>query len=589
MNLIDNLKRTAFVICINQDLNKTEFSKLALKYRKYLFPDNRNFRTAAFSDITAHYNESNHILNKTFLFNNEERFFFMTGDFFQELDSADLESISDENEFRRHMLKINGSFNAILYDKNINRVFLYNDIIGLKKYFYSFKNRLLIISSLLAVFYDDNTKYNTDYINDFIFTRVALTFETQFKNTFTVGPDFFISVDLKNMDRKEHVHIREHQLMKYKSGKDVMEQYFTIFGKFIDYVLNKGQDKDIYLTLTNGADTRIVFNSLLQRRRDITAAITNSAYSTEDAKVAGQICRDFNVKLVDSKEFPDLTGDTYNNIFYLTNGMVDVITFINNYIEDSVIFYGSFGNFLSRRQYGNHRYMMNSASKDQFINRFFTFIFTGFDYGLLKEILSDSEIDNIKSRFTNVFDRYFSNLNLKDSYYYFYKNIRNFYNDCRFATGSYTGSSSVFPFNNLELINLYNEFGYKETFSHKYHFMASYYRNPRLSTYKMGHFPLPVRYKPFFIYHLSEPLTLLQDVIRTKHYKSWNKAELEEFFRTGYDYSKYTHIYDINSIIDRLSTVKTQQSLLNIIRWVTQMFFRLDELCKKRYNEFKKG
>jgi hypothetical protein len=268
--------------------------------------------------------------------------------------------------------------------------------------------------------------------------------------------------------------------------------------------------------------------------------------------------------------------------------MVDVITFINNHIRDSVIFYGSFGNFLSRRQYGNHHYMMNSGSKDQFINRFFTFIFTGFDFSLLKSILSKSEINNIKSRFTNIFDQYFSNLDLKDSYYYFYKNIRNFYNDCRFATGVYTGSSGVFPFNNLELINLYNEFSFKETFSHKYHFKASYYRNPRLSTYKMGHFPLPVRYKPFFIYHLLEPLTSLKDKIKPKKYKSWNKEELEEFFRTGYDYSNYTHIYDVNSVIEKLSMVKSQQGLLNIIRWVTQMFFRFDEICKKRYKEFKK-
>jgi hypothetical protein len=588
MNLVDNLKRTAFIICINQDLNKTEFSKLALKYRKYLFPDNKNFRTETFDDVIIHYNKSNHILNKTFLFNDEHIFFFMTGDFFQELEIEHLKSISDENEFRKYILRINASFNAILYVKNTGTVIMYNDIIGLKKYFYGFKNKILLISSLLAAFYDDNTKYNTDYINDFIFTRVALTYETQFKNVFTVGPDFFISVDLKTADRKEDVHIREHHLMNFKSGRDVMQQYFSIFGKFIQYVINKGKDRDIYLTLTNGADTRIVFNSLLQSRINITAAITNSNYSTEDAKVAGQICRDFHVKLVDSKEFPDLTGDTFDNIFYLTNGMVDVITFINNYIKDSVIFYGSFGNFLSRRQYGNHRHMMNSGSKDQFINRFFTFIFTGFDYSLLKSILSESEINNIKSRFTNIFDQYFSNLDLKDSYYYFYKNIRNFYNDCRFATGVYTGSSGVFPFNNLELINLYNEFSFKETFSHKYHFMASYYRNPKLSTYRMGHFPLPVRYKPFFIYHLLEPLTSLQDAIRPKKYKSWDKAELEEYFMTGYDYSNYTHIYDTNSVIEKLSMVKSQQSLLNIIRWVTQMYFRFDEICKKRYKEFKK-
>jgi hypothetical protein len=286
MNLIDNLKRTAFIICINQDLNKPEFSKLALKYRKYLFPDNKNFRTETFNNVIVHYNESNHILNKTFLFNDERIFFYMTGDFFQELDSEHLKSMPDENEFRKYMLSINGSFNAILYVKNISTVIMYNDIIGLKKYYYGFRNKILLISSLLATFYDDDTKYNSDFINDFIFTRVALTYETQFKNVFTVGPDFFVSVDLKTADRKEDVHIREHQLMRFKSGRDVMEQYFSIFAKFIQYVLNKGKDRDIYLTLTNGADTRIVFNNLLQSGRNITAAITNSAYSTDDAKIA---------------------------------------------------------------------------------------------------------------------------------------------------------------------------------------------------------------------------------------------------------------------------------------------------------------
>ncbi len=587
MKLIDDIKRTAFIVCINQDLDKREFLESATAYGKYLFPENKNFRTGTFGDVVIHFNESNHLLNDTFLFNNDRVFLFLTGDFFQELDKEKLKNISDENEFRQYIIKINGSFNAVFYDKPVGKIILYNDIIGLKKFFYGFKNKFFLISSLLATFYDDKTQYNTDYINDFILTRVALTYETQFKNVFTVGPDFFVSVDLKNKKIAEHVHIREHQLMQLKSSEEVLEKYFAIFQKFIRYVLNKGADKDVYITLTGGADTRIVFNMLLHSGKEIAAAITNSGYSKEDARISKQICTDYKVKLIDSNEFPSLPEDTYDNVFYLTNGMVDVITFINNYIKDSVIFYGSFGNFLSRRQYGNHRYMMNSGSKEQFVDRFFTFIFTGFDYSLLKEILPASDINVIKSRFANVFDQYFKNLDIKDSYYYFYKNLRNFYNDCRFATGSYTGSSSVFPFNNLELINLYNEFGFKETFSHKYHFMASYYRNPKLSTYKMGQFPLSVKYKPFFIYHFLEPLTVMNDAIRKKNYRSWNKEELKEYFKKDYDYSKYTHIYDIDLIIERLSKVKSQPGLLNIIKWVTSMFFGFDELCKRKYNEFK--
>ncbi len=132
-----------------------------------------------------------------------------------------------------------------------------------------------------------------------------------------------------------------------------------------------------------------------------------------------------------------------------------------------------------------------------------------FTFDMIRELLPDEVLKGIKSRFSKVFENYFRDQSIPDAYYYFYKNFHNFYNECRFTTGSYTGYYMIFPFNNLELIDLFNEFSFKETFSHKYHFMALYYNNPKLSSYKMGHFPLSVMYKPFFIYHIAEPFSRL--------------------------------------------------------------------------------
>jgi hypothetical protein len=585
MNIIDSLKRTTFIVCINTGSDEKEFQVFGNRYKKYLFEENQNFRSYSSPGTIIHYNESNHILNDTFLRNDDRLFLFLSGDFIQDVDKEKLMRVSNESEFKQLVLTLNGSFNAVFYDKPSRNVVLYNDIIGLKKFYYGFKNNHLLISSLLVPFYDEKTEYNKDFINDFIFVRIGLTYESQFKNVYTIGPDFFVSLDLVNKKRSEHAHIREHQKVSFKSDTEVMEKYFTMFQNLNRRVMDKSNGRKFYTTLTGGADTRINFNMLLHSGQKITSAITNFAYSSDDKEIAQQICADYGIDLKDSSQFPKFPQNISDTISYLTNGMLDVITEVNNFIEDSVIYYGSFGNFLSRRQYGNHRYIMSSGSLEQFIDRYFTFIFS--DYDMIKKLLPSGDLNAMKSRFASTFDVYFKNLENKEMYYYFYKNFRNFYNDCRFATGSFTGSSGIFPFNNLDLINLYNEFSFKDTFSHKYHFMASYYKNPKLSQYKIGHFPLSVKYKPLFIYYFSEPIANWDARRQRRNYKNWSKEELNKYFNTNVDYSKYSHIYDLDATIELLAKTSSSHNMVNGVQWVTEMFFSFDDLCKRKFNEVK--
>ncbi|MCD4704625.1 hypothetical protein K8R66_00955 [bacterium] len=578
MNGFDNIKRTQFIFFNTKDPKQLQ-DKITY-YSKFIPGIVEIIKIDSFSIIM--FLKSNHILHKTIVKNVNDFFIFLDGDFYEEIDEDDILNNMNYSNYKNILLNTNGSFNCLIYHNKKKEVILYNDIIGLKKYFYGFVGNDLVVSSLLSVFYQSNIKYNDDFVKEYIFARIPFDYETQFSKTYTVPPDGFIKINIIQETVHENIHIRFYE-EDVKSKNEILENIYNVFQDFLKFVYKKKKKEKVYCTLTGGADTRILLNMLINSGYNISGCLTDFNYSINNTIVAKKICQYFNLNLYNvRKKNNKFNKKDVDRLNYITNGLrPDVVYPVNIYNPKSIVFYGAFGNFLSRRGYGLHRELLNSKNRDVFIEKFFKFIFPEIHIDVIKKTLNPQVFKRMKERFRAIFEIYFKDLNLEMSYYYFYKNFRNFYNDARFAAGSYIGASGIFPFNNLQIISLYNTLSLKDKYSHWAHFKLSYYNNPKLATFKMGHFSFSIKFKPWFIWHISEKILKIKYELDKLKYSYHSLENMKQIFSERFDIENYSSIYDLNLYLQKLSKLRHPKSFQMQILWLTSLIFNYDELCKK--------
>lgn len=294
-----------------------------------------------------------------------------------QLETEKLNFLSDEYEKKgdNAVFGINGKFNLIIYDKNDKYLKILNDELGLYPLFYYENEKYILFCNDYEPIlkFNGNLKYETDtnsLIEYFLFGAPQNN-KTFFKNIRLMPPGSKITVSSKGIKIQKNFPVLKIQ-KNQRHISEIADEYFSVFKKELDLILKWYPDIDV--TLTGGADTRMILGAMSEEERIKRTFVTfSSPYlsdeENQDIQIANVLAKKYNlkhkvicnelfaIKTLDSKYFTTLrdisnyyisgylgsetlrfNASYPNNISEITRALITSDENIYNYASDFLIY-----------------------------------------------------------------------------------------------------------------------------------------------------------------------------------------------------------------------------------------------------------
>lgn len=160
--------------------------------------------------------------------------------------------------------KLDGYFNAIIYDSNINKLFLISDRYGMRMLYYYFKDEKFAwsgeVKGLLALDFVDKT-ISKESFDCFIDLGYLLEDNTWFKNIKLIKPATIMEFDLNTKKLSQKYYWKWSEIKPSNLSFD--EAVDKVGFIFIDAVKKRfNPNEEITLALSGGLDSRAIFAAI---------------------------------------------------------------------------------------------------------------------------------------------------------------------------------------------------------------------------------------------------------------------------------------------------------------------------------------
>lgn len=216
---------------------------------------------------------------------------------------------------------IDGLYSLIIYDKNINKLYVYKDYFGSNHniYYYKNNNKIIISNKLKSIIKNNknNWKFNKNSIKDFLFYGYIPNKNTLVKDIYKIPGKRNLEINLINNKIKlikSKLIIKRIKVDKNLYDKTVSEVCYSYLDNY---------PKNIDITISGGYDTNYILYHLRNKtNKKINAYCIGGTSGRNEIPVSKEICKnykniDFYSKLVDSN-----TIDNYPELVWILEGSV---------------------------------------------------------------------------------------------------------------------------------------------------------------------------------------------------------------------------------------------------------------------------
>ncbi|RXK13601.1 hypothetical protein CP965_07330 [Halarcobacter mediterraneus] len=224
---------------------------------------------------------------------------FLFGDIYSNYDKKDLYKAYISKTLPYFLKNLNGYFNCLIYDENINKLFLISDKYGLKPLFiYHYNNDFAFAAETKAILSLSfvNKKITKKAFNCFIDLGHFVGDTTWHKYIKMISPSTIFEYNLSNNKSKKSYYWNWSNVQKQNISFDnAINRLYNLFMNSMEMRL-KGH-KRIGLSLSGGLDSRLILASLqklISKKQTITA-FTFGTHNCDDMIIAKEIVKRFNI------------------------------------------------------------------------------------------------------------------------------------------------------------------------------------------------------------------------------------------------------------------------------------------------------
>jgi len=276
------------------------------------------------------------------IFNEDKSLFIvMEGEIFdyQELQDSLIEKghifcYNNDPEFVLHLFeeygekfasKLNGTFIIVIGDVKNKKLFIINDRIGTRPFYYTLNNGCLIFASEVKAILEDETFkriVNDEAIFDFFMRGYLLGNKTLFQGIMLLPPASIM------ICHNNEISIEEYWELRFQEDPETFSEdyYIETLGKlFLQAIKRQMSTKHrLGVSLSGGIDSRTIVASMRRNNAnlDFITLTFGENERCDDAKFAYAVSKRIGVKNYFFKLSPDSTVDLAENAVYLTDGMV---------------------------------------------------------------------------------------------------------------------------------------------------------------------------------------------------------------------------------------------------------------------------
>ena len=231
---------------------------------------------------------------------------------------------------------IDGVYSLIIFDKNINKVFIYKDYFGSNHniFYYSNDKEIVISNKLKKILINNKNNWTLDDqgINQFLYYGYIITNNTLVKNISKIPGKRNLEIDLikdKIKLTKSKLSIKRIKVDKKLYDKTVSEVCYSYLNNYTNH---------INITISSGYDTNyILYNLRKKTKKKINAFCIGGVSGRNEIPSSKEICSkynniDFHEELVDSdaiKNYPEiiwaLEGTVYESGIFLQYKLANIL------------------------------------------------------------------------------------------------------------------------------------------------------------------------------------------------------------------------------------------------------------------------
>jgi len=307
--------------------------------------------------ITAS-SQKNEIIQET-----NNRFFACSGFFYPDFnpkttpdqsEAEKLKFLADEYEKKEYkaIIGMHGKFNLFVYNKNDNKLIVLNDRLGLYPlFFYQNEDYVLLCNDYEPILNFDNSikkQIDTTSVLEYFLFGAPQNNKTFFKSIKLMPPGSIMTVSSKGIKIQKNFPVLKIQ-KNQKLISEIADDYFSVFKKELDLLLKWYPEMDV--TLTGGADTRMILGAMSEEERKKRTFVTfSSSYVPDDLNQDIQIAKllaqnyHLNHKIIPNELYAISTLDND----YFRKLRINSRFFISGYLgSETLRFYSPYPNNIS--------------------------------------------------------------------------------------------------------------------------------------------------------------------------------------------------------------------------------------------------
>ncbi len=196
---------------------------------------------------------------------------------------------------RQFIKHIDGIFNIFIYDRQQNRLLIFNDWSGSQFLFYYHGTDRFVFAEELKAILKLMERKNLDkkaIAEQFIFSH-PLFDKTLIKEVKILSPGAILEYHNRQLRITRYFDLKEN--LKFHSNRNkekYVEKLYSIFEKVTNKYLHK---PGISLPLTGGIDSRLLLHFMLKRNYPLTDIYTTGTTNSQDVKIARDICKAYHL------------------------------------------------------------------------------------------------------------------------------------------------------------------------------------------------------------------------------------------------------------------------------------------------------
>ena len=226
--------------------------------------------------------------------------------------------------------KIDGIFSIVIIDLNINKLFFYNDIFGVKPLYFLKSNDIIIFSSEQKVFKFMNLNTNNLSLMSYLFGSYNIFNFGFHENIISLKPNSYEVLDINDFFDWNIFNYKPY--LKETNGKNLYE---VLNDSIHDQLIS---DVPIGILLSGGFDSSIIFHHTLKFTKAFKAYTVDYGNNQEDVKNAKILAESNNIKI-------EIIN--YNSLF---NSDYQLLNLVYNDISEPIADSAYIGTYLVSRK-----------------------------------------------------------------------------------------------------------------------------------------------------------------------------------------------------------------------------------------------